>query len=112
MHDAVKALREPGRVGALAIPIPFFRSRFLLGARIKGMGTLMDKTPGDPNDPIEQPRGRDRLALATLYSNSTATGSGDWWRKPWEFVSLDGRRIRAVARSYLDRSRPSREVKV
>jgi RNA polymerase sigma-70 factor (ECF subfamily) len=27
----------------------------------------MDKTPGDPNDPIEQLRGGDRQALATLF---------------------------------------------
>jgi hypothetical protein len=31
------------------------------------MGTFMDKTPGDPNDPIERLRGGDRRALATLF---------------------------------------------
>ncbi len=31
------------------------------------MGALMDKTPGDPNDPIEQLRGGDRQALAALF---------------------------------------------
>jgi len=31
------------------------------------MGTLMDHTPGDATDPIEQLRGGDRQALATLF---------------------------------------------
>jgi RNA polymerase sigma-70 factor, ECF subfamily len=31
------------------------------------MGTLMDHTPGDPTDPIEQLRGGDRQALAALF---------------------------------------------
>ena len=31
------------------------------------MGTLMDKIFGEPNDPIEQLRGGDRQALATLF---------------------------------------------
>src|SRR5438477_11406326 len=31
------------------------------------MGTLNDKRPGDPSDPIEQLRGGDRQALATLF---------------------------------------------
>src|SRR6266446_681681 len=31
------------------------------------MGTLMDQTPGDPNDPIATLRGGDRQALAMLF---------------------------------------------
>ena len=31
------------------------------------MGTLMDKTPGDPTDPIEKLRGGDRQALGMLF---------------------------------------------
>jgi RNA polymerase sigma-70 factor, ECF subfamily len=42
----------------------FFRSRFLTGARIKGMGTIQEETPGDP---IETLRAAGRHALATLF---------------------------------------------
>ena len=41
-----------------AIPIPFFRSRFLAGARINDMGTIEDRTPADPTDPIDALRGK------------------------------------------------------
>jgi hypothetical protein len=34
---------------------------------MKGTGTLMDQTPGDSYDPIEQLCGGDRRALATLF---------------------------------------------
>jgi RNA polymerase sigma-70 factor (ECF subfamily) len=39
----------------------------LIGARIKGMRTRMDKTPGDPTDPIERLRGGDRQAMGMLF---------------------------------------------
>ena len=66
MHEVVAALREPE--SAPGDPCSrFSRSCFAIGARIKGMGPLMDKTPGDPTDPIEQLRGGDRQALATLF---------------------------------------------
>ena len=45
---------------AIRFPIPDFRSRFLTGARIKGVGALMDETPGDPvrlTVAIERPDG-------------------------------------------------------
>ena len=45
----------------------FFGPGFLAGARIKGMGTLMDQTPGDATDLIERLRGGDRQALAALF---------------------------------------------
>ena len=38
-----------------------------VGARMKGMRTDMDKTPGDSTDPIERLRGGDRQALAALF---------------------------------------------
>jgi hypothetical protein len=63
MHDAVGPSdnsRTP-----LAMPIPDFRSCFLAGARIKGMGTFEAKTPGDPTDPIDTLRGGDCRAPAT-----------------------------------------------
>jgi RNA polymerase sigma-70 factor (ECF subfamily) len=44
-----------------------FLSCFLTGARIKGMGTLMDSAPCDPNDPLERLRSGDPHALATLF---------------------------------------------
>jgi hypothetical protein len=47
-------------------PPPFSRSRFPTGARIRGMGTLMDKPPDEPTDPIEQLRG-DPQALAAFF---------------------------------------------
>jgi RNA polymerase sigma-70 factor, ECF subfamily len=53
--------------GPVAIRFQIFRSRFLTGARIKGMGTRIDKTPGDATDPIEQLRGGGRQALAALF---------------------------------------------
>jgi hypothetical protein len=62
MHDAVEPSENSN--APLAIPIPDFRSCFLSGARIKGMGTFEDKTPGSPTDPIETLRGGDRRALA------------------------------------------------
>src|SRR5262245_7244412 len=45
----------------------FFQSRPWSGARIRGMGTNEDKTPGDPPDPIARLRGGDRQALAVLF---------------------------------------------
>ena len=48
------------------IPIPIFRSRFLTGARIKGMGCFIEKMPDDSNDQIKPLRGGDGQALATL----------------------------------------------
>jgi hypothetical protein len=62
MHDAIGPSHNSGT--PLAIPILDFRSCFLSGARIKGMGTFEDKAPGSPTDPIETPRGGDRRALA------------------------------------------------
>ena len=53
----------------LAIPIPVFRFGFWSGARIEGMETFGDKTPGDPTDPIETLRGGDRRALAALLDH-------------------------------------------
>jgi RNA polymerase sigma-70 factor (ECF subfamily) len=44
-----------------------FRSCFLTGARIEGMGTFEDKTPGDQNDLIEALRGGDLRALAAIF---------------------------------------------
>jgi hypothetical protein len=53
---------------SLAIPkIPIFRSCFLVGARIRDMGTGEDTARGDPTDPIAGLRGTDRLALAALF---------------------------------------------
>jgi RNA polymerase sigma-70 factor (ECF subfamily) len=70
MHDAERALQNPS--ASLAIPISFFRSRFLAGARIKDLGTLMDKTPSDPTDPMEALRGGDSQALAMLFDRYRA----------------------------------------
>ena len=59
MHDVVGALREPESApGDLksSFPVPLSDWR-----------TDKDKTPGDPTDPIEQLRGGDRQALATLF---------------------------------------------
>ena len=73
------------------IPIPVFRSRFLTGTT-DGMGDLIDKTLGDPNDPIEQLRGGDRRALAGL-SNSIATGSGAGGAAPGPAAASPARRL-------------------
>jgi hypothetical protein len=68
IRESVKMYRlRSGLSGALvALAIPILRSRFLAGARIKGRGTFMDKTPRDPTDPIEQLRD-DPQALAALF---------------------------------------------
>ena len=62
MQDSDRALQNP--TGSLAIPIPYFRSRFLTGARITDLGTLMDKAPGDPTDPLELLWGGNRRGMA------------------------------------------------
>ncbi len=67
MHDIARSSDDLR--GTLAIRFPLFRSRFPTGARIKGMGTLMDNTPGDPTDPIEKLRGGDRQALGMLFDH-------------------------------------------
>jgi RNA polymerase sigma-70 factor (ECF subfamily) len=51
----------------LAIPIAGVRSCFLAGARIKGMGTVMDHRFGDATDPLGPLRGGDRGALAAVF---------------------------------------------
>ena len=62
MQDSERALQNP--TAFLAIPIPFFRYRFLTGARITDLGTLMDKAPGDPTDLLELLRGGNRRGMA------------------------------------------------
>jgi RNA polymerase sigma-70 factor (ECF subfamily) len=47
--------------------LQFFGPAFLPARGSKGMGTFMDKTPGDPTELIEQLRGGDRQALAALF---------------------------------------------
>jgi hypothetical protein len=49
------------------LDFPIYRYRFPTGARIKDMRTQMDKTPGDPTDPIDRLRSGDRGALAKLF---------------------------------------------
>jgi RNA polymerase sigma-70 factor, ECF subfamily len=39
----------------------------MMGARIKGMGTQIDKTPGDSTDPLGRLRGGDLGGLAALF---------------------------------------------
>jgi DNA-directed RNA polymerase specialized sigma24 family protein len=44
-------------------------SRFPAGARIIGMGDLIDETPGDPTDPRELVRGGNRREMARLFDH-------------------------------------------
>jgi hypothetical protein len=65
---AYTGVRVVGRgVEPPATSVPVFRSRFLPGARIKGMGTSRHKTSGDATDSIDQLRGGDHGALAELF---------------------------------------------
>jgi RNA polymerase sigma-70 factor, ECF subfamily len=59
--------RESGR-GPPAASFPISPSWLPTGARIEGMGTHLDETPGDPTDPIDRLRGGDRGALAELFN--------------------------------------------
>jgi hypothetical protein len=55
------------RIAALGDSTPVFWSRFPTGARIMGLGTFKDKTPGHPIEPI---------ALETLGRADAAQGVG------------------------------------
>ena len=63
-HDASSPLRPRGLFWQSQ---SLLQSRFLVGARIRDMGTYDDKASGDPADPIARLRGGDRHARATLF---------------------------------------------
>jgi hypothetical protein len=68
--------RESSENSGAPVAIPFFfvRSWFLTGARIKGMGTFLDRTPGDPND-ADAIEPNDRAQATLLLGISQEAGA-------------------------------------